>query len=90
MLGVRNTEKSCGSLFLSKILFLPFLHQFLLGLNCDFFSTATEMNNLEVVRMLLDGGGDPNIISYKNVTALHVAAEVVGNVLVFWCVCSLH
>ena len=48
------------------------------------------MNNLEVVRMLLDGGGDPNIISYKNVTALHVAAEVVGNVLVFWCVCSLH
>ncbi|XP_063869199.1 ankyrin repeat and SOCS box protein 14-like isoform X1 [Scylla paramamosain] len=37
---------------------------------------ATENNSVEIVRALLDGGADPNIIAYKNTTALHAAAEV--------------
>ncbi|XP_045123479.1 ankyrin repeat and SOCS box protein 14-like isoform X2 [Portunus trituberculatus] len=37
---------------------------------------ATENNSVEIVKALLDGGADPNIIAYKNATALHSAAEV--------------
>lgn len=38
--------------------------------------SATENNNLEIVKLLLDAGADLNIEAFKYTTALHAAAEV--------------
>lgn len=40
--------------------------------------TAIENNNIEIVKLLLDAGADPNIETFKSTTALHAAAEVVS------------
>lgn len=46
---------------------------------CSCFTfTAVENDNLEIVKLLLGAGADPNIVAFKSTSALHSAAEVVS------------